>query len=446
MSDRSCPKGLKPFEVERGHTNVPPIPYIPVADELAEAVTKTSGASGYKLDLPSGIKVTHALWENGNAEAFLKHVMAALSYVHKKGYVKEYEEAERRAGLAVHEQQVREDAYIAAHAVAVGDPQPELEAYEEAEAKVRDRNLALIEVARKMFVLYENLLSENARHKWTTIVESQVEAINWTDLKGSVHADSRPPSYESFEDCVKFHLLSVFPRDAAEQERYYINVHLKKPTRVLIRHFVDRLVQLNSYLGTLPCVYDSPMAIGKTKKITPFDEVDLAQLILKTCPMEWQNQYSLSQGIIPQDMRSLLDTLELIEKGENDKKPRAIVSTENKKSEDKKGGASKKDSKRSASFREERAPKKARTEKLCDLCKKYGGAHTTHNTVDCKKFDAGGSLKSGFLPRKKSDRNENFAQIMKEGFAQVTKAFKKDIKKASRKEKKRKHESDSDDS
>jgi hypothetical protein len=35
---------------------------------------------------------------------------------------------------------------------------------------------------------------------------------------------------------------------------------------------------------------------------------------------------------------------------------------------------------------------------------------------------------------------------MKDGFAQVTKAFKKDIKKASRKEKKRKHESDSDDS
>jgi hypothetical protein len=189
------------------------------------------------------------------------------------------------------------------------------------------------------------------------------------------------------------------------------------------------------------------MAIGKTKKITPFDEADLAQLILKMCPMEWQNQYSLSQGIIPQDMRSLLDTLEIIEKGENDKKPRAIASAENKKSEDKKGGSSKKDSKRSVSFREERAPKKARTEKLCDLCKKYGGAHTTHNTGDCKKFDAGGSLKSGFLPRKKSDRNENFAQIMKDGFAQVTKAFKKDIKKVSRKEKKRKrNSSDSDDS
>jgi hypothetical protein len=97
MSDKSCPKGLKPFEVERGHTRELPIPYIPVSDDMAEAVTKTSGALGYKLDLPSGIKVTHALWENANAEAFLKHVMAAMSYVARKGYIKEYEAAKRDA-------------------------------------------------------------------------------------------------------------------------------------------------------------------------------------------------------------------------------------------------------------------------------------------------------------------------------------------------------------
>ena len=78
MSDKSCPKGLNPFKVERGHTREPSIPYIPVADDVVEAVTKTSGASRYNLDLPSSIKVTHALWESGNAEAFLKHVMAAM--------------------------------------------------------------------------------------------------------------------------------------------------------------------------------------------------------------------------------------------------------------------------------------------------------------------------------------------------------------------------------
>jgi len=442
MSDKSCPKGLKAFEVERGHTREPPIPYIPVADEVAEAVTKTSGASGYKLDLPSGIKVTHALWESGNAEAFLKHVMAAMSYVTKKGYIKEYEVAESEAALAAHESQIRGDLYLAASPPAAA----ELADCGVAERKVLEKNLAMVEVARKMFVLYENLLSENARHKWTTVMESQDDAMTWKDLRGTEHTVARVHSLQSFEDCVKFHLLSVFPPDAAEQERYYINVHLKKPTRVLIRHFVDRLVQLNAYLGTLPGVYDSPKAIGKTKKITPFDEADLAQLILKMCPTEWQNQYSLSQGIIPQDMRSLLDTLEIIEKGENDKKPKAIASGENKKSEDKKGGTSKKDSKRSVSFREERAPKKARTEKLCDLCKKYGGAHTTHNTVDCKKFDAGGSLKKGFLPRKKSDRNENFAQIIKDGFAECSKAFKKDMKKSSREREKKHKRRDSDSS
>ena len=74
--------------------------------------------------------------------------------------------------------------------------------------------------------------------------------------------------------------------------------------------------------------------------------------------------------------------------------------------EAKEGTTSKKDSKHSVSFREEHAPKKACTEKLCDLCKKHGGVHTTHNTVDCKKYDAGGAFKAGFQPRKgNSDRN-----------------------------------------
>jgi len=114
-------------------------------------------------------------------------------------------------------------------------------AFQESEVKVRDKNLACAEVGGKMFVLYKNLLSENARHKWTTIVDSQVDADTWTDLQGTVHTGARCLSYQSFEDCVKFHLLTVFPLDAAEQERHYLFVHLKKPTHVLICHFVARI-------------------------------------------------------------------------------------------------------------------------------------------------------------------------------------------------------------
>jgi hypothetical protein len=34
-----------------------------------------------------------------------------------------------------------------------------------------------------------------------------------------------------------------------------------------------------------------------------------------------------------------------------------------------------------------RVPKKVRFEKHCNLCKKHGGAHTTHNTSDCHRFE-----------------------------------------------------------
>jgi len=83
--------------------------------------------------------------------------MAAMSYVTKKGYIKEYDEAERAAGQAVYEAKVREDLYLAAPEPAAGAASPELAACGIAEAKVVEKNLAMAEVARKMFVLYKNL-------------------------------------------------------------------------------------------------------------------------------------------------------------------------------------------------------------------------------------------------------------------------------------------------
>ena len=112
------------------------------------------------MDLPSGIKVTHALWESGNAEAFLKHVMAEMSYFAKKVYICEYEKAKSDSGLAVYKDKVREDLYLAAPDAPEGAASPELAACAVAEAKVRDKNLAMSEVARKMFILYKNLLTK----------------------------------------------------------------------------------------------------------------------------------------------------------------------------------------------------------------------------------------------------------------------------------------------
>ena len=55
--------------------------------------------------------------------------MAAMSYVAKKGYIKEYDAAEREAGLAVFESKIVEDLWIAAAEPLAGAVLPELEAF-----------------------------------------------------------------------------------------------------------------------------------------------------------------------------------------------------------------------------------------------------------------------------------------------------------------------------
>ena len=58
--------------------------------------------------------------------------------------------------------------------------------------------------------------------------------------------------HRSFNLCVMFHLLTVFPNSMAEQERYYITNVLKKPQWVSICQFVQHVEQLYSYILQLP--------------------------------------------------------------------------------------------------------------------------------------------------------------------------------------------------
>ena len=85
-----------------------------------------------------------------------------------------------------------------------------------------------------LFSLYVTLLGDSAQVKWSQIVETQVGATPWTDLKGNVQNLAREHSVESFRDCVKFHLLSFFSHNAAEQQKYYISHNIRKPRRFLL--------------------------------------------------------------------------------------------------------------------------------------------------------------------------------------------------------------------
>ena len=112
-----------------------------------------------------------------------------------------------------------------------------------------------------------------------------------------------------------FHLLTVFLNNTAEQEKYYLSNVLKKPQRVGVRQFVQRIEQLNAYFAQLPCWYYSPSYnAGMLPANVPFSEADLASHILRMCPHQWQDHYNLQEkGMTPMDMCTLLASLEAIE-------------------------------------------------------------------------------------------------------------------------------------
>ena len=167
-----------------------------------------------------------------------------------------------------------------------------------------------------MFQFYTNLLSADAKYAWNKIVKEQTEADSFTDLQGVSRKGPRGLLRESFNHCVMFHLLTVFPNNAAEQEKYYLSNMLKKPQRVGVRQFIQRIEQLNAYYITqLPCWYYSPSYNpGMTPVNVPFTMADLASHILWMCPHQWQDQYNLhKKGMTPMNMCSLQASLEAIE-------------------------------------------------------------------------------------------------------------------------------------
>ncbi len=79
-------------------------------------------------------------------------------------------------------------------------------------------------------------------------------------------------------------------------------------------------------------------------------------------------------------------------------------------------------------------PKKVQFEKNCNLCKKHGGAHTTHTTRECCKYEKDGNEKSSFRTAKKGGKknypvNQNFTQLTKK-IEKLEKVLKKSGKKA----------------
>jgi hypothetical protein len=194
----------------------------------------------------------------------------------------------------------------------------------------------------------------------------------------------------------------------------------------------------------MPCFYYSPNANASTKpENILFTEAELRAHVLHMCPLPWQDQYNMNEkGMTPMDLCLLLTLLEAIER---------VCTYENGKLDtfeksDKSSNKGKKGKKCPGTNSTVQVPKKVRFEKHCNLCKKHGGAHTTHNTSDCRRFEKDKKEKSIFHATKKGGYNQN---PVNQNFAQLTdkiEKLEKALKKSGKKSKKCRYKDNNSDS
>jgi hypothetical protein len=86
---------------------------------------------------------------------------------------------------------------------------------------------AMTAATSKMFSFYSILLSPESKYVWNKIVSKQTESNPYVSLQGDTLEGPKGMSHQLFHNYVMFHLLTAFPINTAEQERYYISNVLK---------------------------------------------------------------------------------------------------------------------------------------------------------------------------------------------------------------------------
>jgi hypothetical protein len=385
-------------------------------------------------------------YSSGNNEEYLVHVIAVLRLVEQKGTAAEVKEA--FAALV----KVRKEMSPFSNF-----PEDETPSKKEARKKklanlnksLKAKKTFAVDQAQKAYKLFHCFVVGKARTQWDRIVNEMHTKNPWIGVNGKSNKGIQAKSWISFMDCIELHKLTIFPADTAEKQHYYMQQTIKKPQQVTVRQFVSRMGILNDYLAYLPMVFDSSMAIAGTKKMTvPFDEADLAGIVLNLVPSSWVNQYNMTHSTLPKNPRALLNNLEAIEQVINERHNaslKAKAKEANTASAAAKGSSKKHPA--SGNSGELRVPKKARPSKFCQHCKAKGGPHLTHNTKECHRYDGNGNPVSSFQGKPanaKKPAKKGGNQQMAYKTAAVEPLVKKGLKKAIKSKKhKRSHAYDS---
>jgi hypothetical protein len=89
---------------------------------------------------------------------------------------------------------------------------------EKAKKAIENAQGAMTASTSEMFTFHSNLLSPESKYLWNKIVSEQMKSNPFVNLQGVSLEGPRGMSCKSFDYCVMFHLLTVFPINVAEQD------------------------------------------------------------------------------------------------------------------------------------------------------------------------------------------------------------------------------------
>jgi hypothetical protein len=309
MSSTSTSYELSDADCEKGHvTQRLPIPYAVSKNGLLVSTLQET----VKIEMPEGESKQSLLGDRGDGEEYVKHLMSFFCFMEKKGYEADLEAASK---VTLGATTALKKLAKAQH----GEKDPEkaerLTRVEAAKVRLIKAKVAESMLACLAYDLFCKLLRDEPKIQWDWIVTDMHIKNPWEDIKGVKHNSLRGKLQQSLTDCIKFHKLMVFTVDAAERLRYYWMCSAKKPVRWPIRMHIGWMEVLNKYLGILPTIKNSPLAVTTTEMgNVPFTEATHASIILSHLPVAWRNQYNLTHKTVPESPRAMLQDLQNIEK------------------------------------------------------------------------------------------------------------------------------------
>ena len=193
----------------------------------------------------------------------------------------------------------------------------------------------------------------------------QGDALSAFDASATIHGNE---TVENLKKCFEDLKKHVFPVNAYQRQRHYMNRILRKPKEMTIRQFMTRLSELNEYLGRFP---DPSTNVTATK----FSDHELTDIATNAIPNSWIKAmtYHNFDPLVhtPSDFTSFCERIEHVEgMGLTEKNSHTESST---------SGTGKVQSRSQKGKRKSRQSQSNETSRWCVLHQT-----DTHDTNECK--------------------------------------------------------------